>query len=169
MSVVLDEGADVEHRAEAMHLLGIRHPFAEMGPALQRGLDSKHSALQVAATLIVHRQGDTRFAGKLVSLLTSENEEVQMVAANALAKLGSLDAVESLLPLTEGLTRSPEVKAAARDAVRAIQQRAGSPTGGGLSVVDDVDRAGGLSLPRQEGAVSLVDESSPTYSKRVKG
>ncbi|MGC4114838.1 MAG: hypothetical protein QM765_09555 [Myxococcales bacterium] len=81
----------------------------------------------------------------LLGLLAHESAKVKVAAAAALAKVGTVRAVEWLLPLTQGVLAGA-VGDAAREAVRAIQARLGDADAGRLSVVD-ARVGGGLSVP----------------------
>jgi hypothetical protein len=85
----------------------------------------------------------------LLQLLADEEAEVQTAAAEALGAVGSVAAVEPLLPLTKGFGRG-SLRQAARGAIASIQSRLG-----------DVE-AGRLSLAEEElsGSVTLVDEQA---------
>ncbi|HEY3450725.1 MAG TPA: hypothetical protein VGK67_30490 [Myxococcales bacterium] len=82
----------------------------------------------------------------LIALLGHPEPAVRRLAAVGLSKVGSVKAVEPLLPLAEGVLAASEVKDAARDAVRAIQARLGDAGAGRLSVVDERAGEGGLSV-----------------------
>jgi HEAT repeat protein len=104
--------------------------------------------------------GDARAEADLVRLLERPDTAVQCAAAAALGLMGTVSAVEPLLPLTEGLLRDGALKEAARDAVRRIQARLGAVEAGRLSLAEDV--AGRLSVAEAgdagatAGAVSLA-------------
>jgi len=82
----------------------------------------------------------------LLDLLKADAVAVKVAAAKALGAVGTVRAVEPLLPFTQGLFADGELKDAARDAVRGIQARLGEVEAGGLSVVDERVGEGGLSL-----------------------
>jgi len=82
----------------------------------------------------------------LLDLLKADAVAVKVAAAKALGAVGTVRAVEPLLPFTQGLFAAGELKDAARDAVRGIQARLGEVEAGGLSVVDERVGEGGLSL-----------------------
>ncbi len=80
---------------------------------------------------------------RLLSILASSEEPAQLAAARALATVGDLDAVESLL-VHVNKTFGGELKAVSRQAIAEIQARA-KGTRGGLTVAEDAPAAGALS------------------------
>ncbi len=102
----------------------------------------------------------------LIRLLSDDSDSVQLAAAKALETVGTLTAVEALLPLSKPITGKGGVRDAARDAVRAIQSRHSVGGSGGLSLVDPSPVSGAVSLTEPEGApdkaVSPVAARKPT-------
>lgn len=90
----------------------------------------------------------------LLALLGSAEDDVRIAAAQALGKVGSVRAVEPLLLVKNGLLR--DVKTTARQAARAIQSRLGNAEAGRLSVVEQDDPQGALSLAGEGGALSVA-------------
>ncbi|MFO0751012.1 MAG: hypothetical protein U1F43_35860 [Myxococcota bacterium] len=90
--------------------------------------------------------GDARFAALATAALASPYEGVTEAAVAALAAIGDLPSVAALKPLTSGLFRSGELKAAATRAIEAIRQRHGARENPGALSLSASDRAGGLSL-----------------------
>ncbi len=70
----------------------------------------------------------------------------RVMAIRTLALTAGVDAVERLLPLTEGLFTNSAVKAAATAAVARIQGRAGGAKAGALTLSDLTAGEGGISL-----------------------
>lgn len=91
----------------------------------------------------------------LFDLLDEEHAPVQRAAAAALGRMGSIRAVEPLLPLCEGLTRDAELKREAREAVQRIQARLGDVSPGGLSLADGAAEAGQVSVAGVPGMISF--------------
>lgn len=91
----------------------------------------------------------------LLRLLGSNEDEVRIAAAQALGQAGTVRAVEPLLLVKNGLLR--DVKTAARQAARAIQGRLGNAEAGRLSVVEQEDNKGALSLTSEGGELSLAN------------
>lgn len=86
----------------------------------------------------------------LLRLLEDASPDVRQAAAEALAEAGSVQAVEPLLPLSQGLMPSP-LRNAARAAIAQIQARLGNVEAGQVSLADQQ----GLLV----GAVDLADVS----------
>ncbi|HEY3446374.1 MAG TPA: HEAT repeat domain-containing protein [Myxococcales bacterium] len=82
----------------------------------------------------------------LVSLLAARSTRVRCEAAAGLFRVGSIDAVQPLLPLARGLFVNGSLKSAARDAVQAIQARLEGAPSGSLSLSDGPAEFRGLSL-----------------------
>lgn len=97
----------------------------------------------------------------LMSLLGAESAELKVPAIQALGAIGTVRAVEPLLPLTEGMLTSPALKQAARAAVQSIQGRLGDVSAGSLSVVDGGATAGALSVSGEAGALSEARRPAP--------
>ncbi|MCC6621936.1 MAG: HEAT repeat domain-containing protein [Deltaproteobacteria bacterium] len=84
-----------------------------------------------------------------IEALGDEEDDVRLAAARALGQVGTIArAVPALVPHRDKFLGGA-VKDAARDAILAIQARAGSPDAGRLAVVDEV-AAGQLSLAAAE-------------------
>ena len=94
----------------------------------------------------------------LIELLTEHPmDEVRVAAARALGAVGSVHAVEPLLPCTRGLLTARDLKNAARDAIAAIQARLGDVEAGALTLtVDTPESPGHLTLAPDAGALSEV-------------
>jgi len=116
----------------------------------------------------------------LLRLLEREADTVRAAAAQALARHGTIRAVEPLLALTRGLRSSGRLKVVAQEAIRQIQSRLGdveagrlslvTPAGeeGALSLAGGEDPAGALSLSGDaegEGTLSLSDEADGTGTR----
>jgi hypothetical protein len=107
----------------------------------------------------------------LLQLLADAEVEVQTAAAEALGTVGSVGAVEPLLPLTKGLGRG-QLRQAARSAIASIQSRLGDVEAGRLSLAEDHELAGAVALADAEapggGEVTLAqEEHSSTRTKRA--
>ena len=99
----------------------------------------------------------------LLSLLGRGEDEVRIAAAQALGRAGTVRAVEPLLLVKNGLLR--DVKTPARQAARAIQGRLGNAEAGSLSVVEQEDNKGALSLASEGGALSLANPPAAEAKK----
>lgn len=85
--------------------------------------------------------------------LLSGGARVRVAACHALARSGTVHAVEPLLPLSRALLGDGDVRQAATAAIAAIQGRLGAVERGTLALADG---AGELSVSEEAGAVSLA-------------
>ena len=131
-------------------------------------LEDGPASVQAAAMAALGVVGDQRDLSVVSARLDAKEPEVRAAAAAAMGRLGNLDAVQRLLPLTRGLGQPGRVKEAARAAVVAIQNRFGGGVRGGLSVVG-TDDAGRLSPPSDGGQSSLVSETDGDTKRSKKG
>lgn len=81
----------------------------------------------------------------LVRALADIDDSLAMPYVQALEKLGQIDAVAALRAIRVGFGQG-EIRAAIETAVRAIQERAGRPDAGRLTVVEDAAERGNLSV-----------------------
>ena len=129
LDAALDAAAALGHSPELARL-------AALGPRV-----GANSAPAYARALAAHGPAAEP---PLLALLAVDHGEVKAAAAQGLGRVAGLGAVEPLLPHTAGVFRSRRLKAAARDAVAAIQARAGGAAAGALSLADGA--GGALSL-----------------------
>ena len=133
--------------------------------AAELAIGGLSSGLRMASARALHRLGRSEDEEHLLPLLEDDDTEVQLAAVEALGALGTLAAVEPLLPLTKGILRSPGLKEAARTSVAAIQERHARGDAGAVAVVES-PAAGGMTVAAEVevGAVSealeerVVDE-----------
>ena len=94
----------------------------------------------------------------LFKMLDTSDEEIMLAAAQAFQRMGTRLSVMRLNEFRDKWGLSGEVKKALEIAVERIQDRLGEGGGrGGLSVVDDEEQAGKLSLSNEErGRVALA-------------
>lgn len=86
----------------------------------------------------------------LVNLLESPEDEVRLAAIRSLARIGSIDAVPALVPLRDRfMAFASQQAAAAKDAILAIQARAGRAEAGSLALSEE---GGGLAIAEHEEA-----------------
>lgn len=114
-----------------------------------------------ATTLVIIKAieniGDSSAEAALIGLLDHPNNRVKIAAIEALAKVGTITAVEPL----HGLTRRLGLKRSARVAIDSIQSRLGDVESGRLSLAPAIDSDGGLSLagdPEKAGGLSLDEQ-----------
>jgi HEAT repeat protein len=156
-TVALALGApEVELRQEAVRAITRGRAHAKVDALAEMANDPP---LELVEALVeaFEQLGGPRAEEALLRLLAHESNWVRALAAKALGTTGTVRAVEPLLPLTRGLMGG-DLQEAARDAVRQIQGRLGDVEAGALAVVDD--QGGALSLPVQEGAVSVVENAA---------
>ncbi|MEY2932866.1 MAG: hypothetical protein RL033_3615, partial [Pseudomonadota bacterium] len=113
---------------------------------------STYAAVRVAAAQALGVLAQPHTEPALLRLLADPSTEVQQASAEALGALGSVAAVEPLLPLTESLLR-PQLRQAARGAIGRIQSRLGSVEAGRVSLAEPHELAGALDLADTSAAV----------------
>jgi len=187
-AVVADPSAPAETRARAIEFVARRFDAGRAGPVVAGALGEEGpvalsaaraagrlryapavprlSSLARAARVDVAREivialgaiGDPNGEQAAIEALEAADDGVRVAAARTLAKIGTVAAVEPLLPLTKGILPAGELRAAAAAAVRAIQSRLRPGERGSLSVTEILSADGSLSLPEDEaGRVSLED------------
>lgn len=111
-----------------------------------------------AARLLIDGHGHdavalaTRLEPRFIPLLADPEEATRVAAARALGEVGTLGAVASLVPHREKFMGGA-LKDAAREAILAIQRRAGDVAAGRLSMAE-VDHQGGMSLHEDPAAAA---------------
>jgi len=115
----------------------------------------KDASLGEAVATTLGQLGDAFAESALIKLLGREEPVVRLAAAKALGLVGTVHAVEPLLPLTRGLLGDDKVREAAQDAVRRIQLRLGDAEAGRVSIAKVEDVAGAVSLAADGGELSL--------------
>ena len=128
------------------------------GEVSRLAVDALDGGARLDAIRVLQRLGRPQDEPHLFPLLDDDSVEVQTAVIEALSALGTLAAVEPLLPLTKGLLRSSDLKDAARSAVAALQERHGRGVAGDVALVDEAG-AGGVAIASEHevGAVSEVD------------
>lgn len=133
---------------------------------------SEHEQVRVAAATALARLPSNGSEQALLRLLSDSSSEVQCASAEALGVIGSIAAVEPLLPLAERLGRA-QLRQAARGAIGRIQSRLANAEAGSLSLADAHELAGAVALADgtagvRVGEVSLAEapasERGPTAS-----
>lgn len=186
-------------RARAVATLSARFPWERVAPTIAIALASRSESVLEAAILAVGQARDAELVGRvcalatsagkklplaivktlealerpeaeptLLKLLTHKSDEVGAGAAKALERVGTVRAVELLL-LVEKSQVTLELKTAAREAVRAIQGRIGPAEAGRLSLGEQRDNQGALSIAAEGGGLSLVsqDKSVGVLARRA--
>jgi HEAT repeat protein len=116
-----------------------------------------HLETCAAAIAALGRLGDPRAEPLLLAVLQHDGSPLRAEAAEALGLVGSIHAVEPLLPFTHGVLPS-RTREAARAAVQQIQARLGDAAAGRLSLVQVGEREGEVSLAPAGGEVSLASK-----------
>ena len=141
-----------EHKLKHTHtacegmgvVLRLKSPKTATIKILQDFLNSPEleGAVEKAARAIV-RVSKSDAEEMLLQLL--EWEHISAIAVELLARVGTVQAVEHLLPLADAWLTKPRRRAAAKAAIQAIQARLGDVDEGRLSVAP-VEDEGGLSV-----------------------
>lgn len=109
-------------------------------------IEPRHVNPRITYLRAIGATRDVSVGARLVKEIDSPYEEMQLAVVEALQHVGDLSAVPALKPLTEGLFRSGQLKAAARAAIELIRAREGARSlPGALSIADGAD-AGGLTV-----------------------
>ncbi|MBI3270698.1 MAG: HEAT repeat domain-containing protein [Planctomycetes bacterium] len=152
-----DRSAEVQRIAiDAVDRLQARGLAPRLFPLLRS--ESVETLAAAAATL--GSLGERRAESDLIRLLRHSDSLVQAAALGALKRVGGVRAVEPLLDLARrspGL-RARGLRAAAKDAVAAIQRRLKDAAPGRLTLAEPGADQGGLTLAEDRGALSLPPE-----------
>jgi len=109
--------------------------------------DGASGELAAALATAIGAIGSAEGESAALRLLARDETAVRIAAASALGEIGGRDAVAPLLSLTGGILPFGELRAAATEAVRAIQARLGPAERGGLALSDVLRADGALSEP----------------------
>jgi hypothetical protein len=112
-----------------------------------------------ACALALAAVGDSLSQPVLLRLLGAGETAVKIAAANALARVGTIEAVAPLVEQARPVLMNGDLKEALREAVRRIQGRLGDAEEGRLSLATQPEAAGGLSLAEPEEEQPPVDPS----------
>jgi HEAT repeat protein len=135
----------------------------ELSSGVMRCTSSEHATVRADAATTLAALSPEQAEAALFLLLADPSAEVQRASAEALGRVGSVAAVEPLLPLARALVPS-SVRHAARDAVARIQSRLAPVGAGALTLVGDDDRAGAVTLAESSvsfGALSVAEPDAP--------
>ncbi|MCK6547119.1 hypothetical protein L6R52_14815 [Myxococcota bacterium] len=156
---ILAKNAEVadELRARAIERLAEEAGEGHVDPVELLSLGGGPLAL-VAAAEWVRELEPAGAEPALVPLLSHDATPVRIAAAEALARVGTIAAVEALGTAERGLFVDRDLKRAARGAIHQIQARAGAHAGAGqLSIAAPAEEGGALSVvARTEGALSVA-------------
>lgn len=145
-----------ELRAEA--LMKLAPNGFELGVLLRMKVGAGPQLRAAIAERLRDVEANAAIEPALIEALGDDVEAVRIAAARSLAIVGTIAAVEALHAAGAGVFKSPEMRAASNEAVRAIQARAAGPGRGGLSLAGEDDR-GALSVAGEGGALSLQSKS----------
>jgi HEAT repeat protein len=121
IAVALD-AVDEQVRIAAVQAVGAKRDVAMLERVCAMIAGSRERlAGSIAKTL--GQLGDPKAEPTLIKLLSYDSEQVKVAAVQALGQVGTVSALEPLLPLTKGLQLSGRIKEAAREAVHRIQAR----------------------------------------------
>jgi len=124
---------------------------------------SEHASVRAALAAALGSLPAAGAQGVLIQLLSDASPVVQHASAESLGAIGSVAAVEPLLPLAEGLGRA-QLRQAARAAIGRIQSRLGEAEAGRLSLADERPLAGAVALADapavRVGELSLADDEA---------
>lgn len=157
LSIVLND----DRTSHASMALGVARAKKVTGllDALRARMNDAPAELEPALAQALGELGDEADTEALLAYVESDNQRVLLPAVGALGRVGALRAVEPLLALSNRILESPELKRAARKAIREIQEREGKgAVPGQLSVLVEKEDGGALSMTDDEGAVAIVDE-----------
>lgn len=155
------DSADAALRRLAIEAVGDRSWIAALPRLLEPRPDAHPSDIRATA-IALRKLGDSAAEPILIEWLGSPVSAVAAASARALGFVGSIAAVEPLLPLARGAWGASEVRAAARDALRRIQSRLGPVEAGRLALVDVDGAAGALSeADDAAGRVAIDEAGSP--------
>jgi len=161
-SIAGDPGVDPGLRSRALEALPDGLTRESLTPGRRRELarcvlQDVDVELRLVGARWVARGGaalDDAAERALVALLAIVDDADRLAVFDALARAGTIAAVEPLLPHTRRGLEGARCRQSARDAVDAIQARAAGEAGA-LTLTGD-EQAGELSLARAAGAVSIV-------------
>ncbi|MFC2171234.1 HEAT repeat domain-containing protein [Acidobacteriota bacterium] len=154
-------------------LLLIRNvPIAMLSQLLIALADKADEQAARVLTEILIKTGDPAAEPCLLWLLGRNELPIKRLSVRALNAIGTIRAVEPLLELTKGITRSSDLKREANQAIKQIQGRLGDAGAGRLSLATPAELDGGLSiaaLADKEGGLSLDSEMSDQATSDAEG
>jgi len=155
------EQGSPELACAALAIIGEKR-FVALATDVVECTSSEHAAVRGAALSALGSLAPPGAEILLTRALADPSADVQSAAAEALGLVGSVAAVEPLLPLTRGLGRAA-LRRSARAAIASIQSRLGDVDAGRLSLAEDTELAGAVALAdaleESRGALSLEEAS----------
>lgn len=118
--------------------------------AVQAASEDESVWMRIEAACYLGEEHSERIENTLLLQLAREELGVKLEATRALGRIGTVRAVERLLPLTKPMMGTAELRAAARDAIAEIQARAPGAEAGQVSVAEPLDLAGAVSVEMEE-------------------
>jgi hypothetical protein len=144
----------------------------DLHESVLRCITSEHESVRAEAATLLGTWALPEAEPALLALLADVAPRVQQAAAQALGVLGSVAAVEHLLPLTQTVLDS-QLRAAARAAVGSIQSRLGNVDAGRISLVEERSLAGAVALVEpaaaRAGELSVVRVAGAEPGEAVDG
>lgn len=130
-----------------------------LAPVVLDCAQSPESGVRAGAAAALARLRPAPAEATLIGLLSDPSADVQLASAEALGEVGTVTAVEPLLPVAQGFGRA-QLRRAARAAIGRIQSRLGPAEAGLLSLAGDHELAGAVDLADAAlpvGELSLAD------------
>ena len=120
-------------------------------------LDWVDETTQLTIVQQVTQQMPEKAEGWLIERLASDYHSIQLAAVRALAKRGSAQAIGPLRECRKGILVSSDLEKEAKAAEAAIQERVGG-VAGGLSLADNDQQRGALTVASEAGSVSVCED-----------
>lgn len=151
LSAALDAASPLIQVVAAKEV-GARRYRSNLDRLIALGKSSKDTALLLAVTEALGRMGEGEEL--VLRFLREGPDELQLKAAETLGVIGSVRAIEYLVPYTKGLLGLGQMARAADTAISKIQSRLGPRDRGTLSMSDSTPTEGALSPTPEKGALS---------------
>jgi HEAT repeat protein len=128
----------------ALAAIAAQH-LTELAPIVQARTQSPEPGVRASAAAALASLVPAVAEATLIGLLSDPSADVQLASVEALGEVGTVTAVEPLLPVAQGFGR-PQLRRAARAAIGRIQSRLGPAEAGLLSLAVDHALAGAVDL-----------------------
>jgi len=148
-------------RRQAIDALAHLRYAPALGPIVVL-VERADAATASAAAAALGSFGDAKAEPALLEAVLGKERDLRLAAVRALARVGTVRAVEPLLGVVEAAHPDAETREAVREAVSAIQSRLLGAEAGQLSLAASGDKTGWLSVPRAQrgsGELSLAPET----------